>query len=203
MSKVKANKKVKVRLARLAFANLFAMDSYQRFSTDLLVPVGSEADKEIRAAVNEVATKAWGANAGAQLKKFMNSGDLCYKDGATKTDRDGNPWTGYEGNWALTATSKVQPLLLDENRNEIGETSGKLYSGAYVVAMVEVWAQTGPKYYGVRCQLQGVQHVKDAESFGGGRRASMDDFEDAPDGDPGDAFATGNDAFGADDNSLL
>ncbi len=68
-----------------------------------------------------------------------------------------------------------------------------------MVAIVEIWPQNGPKYYGLRCQLQGVQHYRDGESFGGGgRKASTDEFDDVSNVDEDNSELDG---LGADDDS--
>ena len=186
---------VKLVCVRMSFAHLFEKDQYKRYSANFLFDPDSDADKAVRAAVNKAATNMWGPDAAAKLKVFKAKDEICYRDGNSKLTPDGDVYTGYEGKKVLTATASVQPTLLNELREQVKADAGKLYSGCYVTAIVEIWPQNGPKYYGIRCQLQGVQHFKDGESFGGGRKASPDEFDDAP--------LNPDDAAGGDEDGLL
>ena len=196
---------------RASFPQVFERDKYKRYSSNFLIVPGSDADKQIRAAIQQAAKNAWGEEPVdstdaegnkiqipsyvAKLKQLKAKDEVCYRDGANKTDKDGNPTPGYEGMWYLTGTSQVQPTLLNEVGDEITKESGKLYSGSYVIAIVEIWPQNGPEYYGMRCQLQGLKHYKDGESFGSGRRARADEFAEVPgnvDDDNSDLVGAGN-----------
>lgn len=61
-------------------------------------------------------------------------------------------------------------------------SDGRPYSGCYVNAKVQIWAQKD-KYVGVRCTLVSVQFVKDGDAFGGGGPATADGFEAVEDTD--------------------
>jgi len=73
--------------------------------------------------------------------------------------------------------SDGRPLVLNNDKSPLVKDDGRIYSGAYVNATVEVWAQAG-QYTGMRCTLLGVQFNRDGDSFGGAGKASDDDFED-------------------------
>jgi len=171
---------VKLTNVRLSFPHLFEKDNFKRYSANFLVEPGTDADKAIRAAISAAARNMWGDNAKAKMEALVAKDEVCYRKGEVKQTQGGDVLDGYAGKMVLTGTSSVQPTLLNETRDKITEESGKLFSGAFVNAIVEIWPQNGPKYYGIRCQLQGVQHYKDGESFGGGRRASVDEFDDVP-----------------------
>jgi hypothetical protein len=171
--------------------------------TFLIVP-GSDNDKAIRAAISLAAKNAWGDKAAVMVAAF--------KDDATKFPyRDGNKPNGKgelsevtAGFWTLTGIWKSQPKLLNEKNQYLveaqhraalnggnpdaklapeagGKECGKLFPGAIVTGIVEIWPQVGVNA-GIRCQLQGVRHDRDAERItsGGGRVASDAEFGPPP-----------------------
>ena len=83
----------------------------------------------------------------------------------------------------LTASrmkTKGRPKIVDRRGNALTEEDGKPYSGCYVNAIVDIWAQKG-ETPGVRCELMGMQFVKDGEAFGGGKNLGDDAFDDLGD----------------------
>lgn len=174
-------KKLKLRMARLSFPDLFTAVQFDgegeyRYGASFFIEKGSENDKAIEAAILEVATAEH--KTADKAKKFIesirgNSNKFCYTDGDKKT------YNGAEGHMVLSARRKQKdgrPGLFRADKSVIEEDNGELYSGCYVVAIVEVWCQDG-KYPGVRCSLVGVQFLKDGDSFSGASRASADDFD--------------------------
>jgi hypothetical protein len=55
------------------------------------------------------------------------------------------------------------------------------YSGCYVNASIEFWAQDGDNA-GIRCSLRGVQFSRDGDSFAGGSKAKADEFDELNEG---------------------
>lgn len=51
------------------------------------------------------------------------------------------------------------------------------YSGCYVNASVEFWAQDGDNS-GIRCSLRAVQFLKDGDAFAGGSKVAVDELDD-------------------------
>ena len=192
--------KVKLKNVRLSFASkLWTPSAFQdgdnnRYGCNFIVEKGSENDKAIRAAINTVATEAWGAKANAQLKALApDVGKFFYQNGDLKE------YEGYEGMWYVSANRAEKdgpPAVVGRkgSADVVTEADGIIYSGCHVNAVIEVWCQS-KKYTGIRATLNGVQFVKDGESFGGTSRASADDFDaldETTDDDFGDA-----DEFGA------
>ncbi len=77
--------------------------------------------------------------------------------------------------------SQGRPTVIDGQRNNLEPADGKPYSGCYVNAIVDVYAQTGD-FEGIRCSLKGVQFERDGDAFAGGSAASADDFETIEEG---------------------
>lgn len=174
---------------RLAFPTLFEAERINgqgepKFSANfLLTPDHSDVAK-LKAKIKEVAQNKWEDQADAILKKLVAADRIALHDGDVKADYD-----GYPGNWFVSASSKVRPLVIDGARNPITEEDGIIYSGCYVNAKIDVWAQDNQHGKRVNAQLQGVQFVSDGEPFaGGGRSASPDEFTDMSGVDEGDEF---------------
>ncbi len=169
---------VKLKKVRLAFPVLWEPkeftpgDGKPRFDATFLVEPGSENDLAIRAAITTTAKETFGKTAETNLNAWkFNSNKFAYQDGNTKPDLDGFP-----GLWFLGAHSKVQPTLIGPDRAPLSKASGKPYSGCYVNAIVNIWAQEGSNP-GIRATVTGIQFSADGPAFGGSRPASADDFD--------------------------
>src|SRR3990170_1144839 len=144
-----------------------------KYSAGFLFSRDHEAVKQLADAVLKVATEKWGTKALETLKQLKAADRLPVHDGNTKPNS-----TGYEGNLYLNAGSKVKPLVVDTNPHIVLSMSdGKPYSGSYVNAIIEVWAQDNKFGKRVNASLAGVQFVRDGERLAGGSVATADDFE--------------------------
>jgi hypothetical protein len=70
----------------------------------------------------------------------------------------------------------------------LSASSGKVYSGCYVNASIELWAQDNKFGKRINATLMGVQFLRDGARLVGGGVASADDFEAIPEA-AGDAQA--------------
>lgn len=195
--------KVKLQNVRAAFTNgLYEAEAFQgegdpRYSCTLLVAPNSAERKAIDEAVKAVAVEKWGKKADQILGTLEgNPQKICFYDGAKKA------YDGFEGNWALSTNRKAKdgrPLLLDTDKSPLvnaatGEPypgkEGRIYSGCFVNATVDIWAQDNNYGKGIRATIQGVQFRRDGDSFGGTTKPDADDFEDLGEGaDAEDALA--------------
>ncbi len=172
---------VTLKKVRLAFPQLFEAERFKgsegkpRFSASFIIERGGEAHKALEAAIKEVAAEAWKNKAPMMLDEFKgNSNKFCVSNGDTKG------WDGAEGCVVLAAhrnEDQGRPLLLDGRKQPTTAADAVLYSGCYVHAIVDIWAQT-KDYPGVRCSLNGVMFAAEGEAFVGGGRATVDDFAD-------------------------
>jgi hypothetical protein len=177
--------RILIKNARLAFPNLFTARPGQdggeaKFGASLIIAPDNPAIKEINAAFEKIAKEKWGDKAATILKGLRAQDRLCLHDGATKAQ-----YQGFEGNMYVSASSKLRPSVFDRSRTPLTAEDGKPYSGCYVNASIELWAQDS-KQYGKRinAQLRGVQFDRDGDAFAAGTAASEDEFEDL--GDQGD-----------------
>lgn len=184
--------KLKLNNVRLSFADLFEATQFDGkgdfyFGCQLLVPEGDPQKKLIDDAVAAVAKDKWGAKGAATLGTLEgNPQKICWIDGKKRE------YEGYAGNWALSTKrnqSKGRPLVLDQQKNPVVAADGKVYSGCYVNASVEFWAQDNGYGKGIRCTLLGVQFFRDGDAFTAGSPASPDDFEALAEGSTADDLA--------------
>lgn len=192
--------KFHIKNARLSFPALFSPvertgDNGKvtlKYEASLLMPANDPQVKEIQRALQKAAIDKYGAKGAEIFKALWQAEKVCLRKGDKKRNTDsGEILEGYEGMYYVSASSKVRPTVIDRDRTPLAEGDRKPYSGCYVNAIVVFWAQTGQFGKRINCQLQGVQFVKDGDSFGGGRAASADEFdslEDEFDGSGGDAL---------------
>lgn len=176
---------------RLSFPNLFepstvAGDGKPRYSASFLLAAEHPQLEEIRKRIEAVAKDKWREKAPATLTGLYKSGKVALHDGDEKAQYD-----GYAGNYFVAAASQesAPPTVVDQLRQPLNERSGKPYSGCYVNASVEFWAQDNAYGKRVNCTLRGVQFLRDGDSFSAGRPADADEFEDVSEGALADDFA--------------
>lgn len=179
---------IKLNDVRVFFPAFFDPQEYKgklNYRGKFAIVPGSANDKAIWAAIQETAAEKWGKKGPAKVDEFkFVKQQFPYIDG-NKVDFD-----GAEGTWILTATKKAdtgRPLVISRGRSPVQSGDDEApYSGCYVNVSVEIWAQDGENS-GIRCQLRGVQFNRNGEAFGGGSKASVDEFDDLGDGADADA----------------
>ena len=167
-----------IKRARLSFPTLWVPEPFEtggtkRYGAALLVPKDDPQIATIKAAIMTAGKAHFHEK--FEDPKFRKTVKMHgFRDG------DEKEYDGYADHWYISANRpehKGPPLILDTNKRELTEASGKPYGGCYVNASVEFW---GDSRYGraVNCTLLGLQFVADGASFGGGARGSADDFEE-------------------------
>lgn len=156
----------------------------RRWSATFLIPVESDMKKQIDEALRAVAKEQWPQKYEMQLSNILpDPKGCCWQDGARKE------YAGYAGHFALTShrtEDKGRPIVFDTDKSQIYKPNnevyegkgGRIYSGCFVNATVEVWAQDNKAGKGLRCTLLGVQRNRDGDAFSGGSAPSADDFEE-------------------------
>jgi hypothetical protein len=160
--------------ARLAFPNLWTPYK-ESFGARFIIPPDHKQIADIKAAMLAVAKEKFGDKAGSIYKALEAADKLALHKGDAKSE-----YEGFEGNLFVAANSKVRPSVFDQLRNELTQADGKPYSGCFVNASLEFWAQDH-KEHGKRinAQLRGVQFVRDGDAFaGGGKPADADEFDE-------------------------
>lgn len=190
--------KILLRDVRLAFPALWtatapAAGGTPAFSASFLLSKTHKQLPELRAAIKQLAADKWGAKADAILKGLLATDKLCLHDGDAKSG-----YEGFEGHLFVSTRSKVRPSVFDGQRNELTEADGKPYSGCYVNASIELWAQDNQYGKRVNAQLRGVQFLRDGDAFSGGTRpADADEFDEiaVPSGSEPEAAESGGDSL--------
>lgn len=170
-----------IKNARLSFPSLFHKAVFNgeetKYEATLLLDKEKHADiiAEIKKAIAEkIKTDLKGTK--------LDASKLCLKDG------DGVEYDGYENCYSLKASNNKRPLVINKDKSPIAEDDQKIYSGCYVNAKIELWAQNNSYGKRINANLLGVQFAGDGTPFGdGGKTASSNDFDVLADED-GDSF---------------
>lgn len=173
---------LKLKNVRLSYPHIWQKQAYDansvpKYSAALIVPKGSDADKEIRAAIKAECDAAFGAKSAANQELWRNNANKCsYIDGDLLGKNE------LAGAMRLTGKNDARPRIVDlDGRTPLTQDDGRPYGGCFVNAVVEIYAQKGENA-GIRCSLMGLQFAKHGEAFGGGRAADDDAFDDVSDG---------------------
>jgi hypothetical protein len=176
--------------ARLSFEVLGVPRSYQdkpdqprRWGSTFLIPQGSELAAAVMKTITDVATAKWDKKAKLYLEDI-----LADKKASCWVNGDKKEYDGYQGMMALTAyryEEKGRPLVMDNDTSPIFKADGtlyegkggRLYSGCYVRAKVDIYAQDNKQGKGIRAELKVVQRLRNGDAFGGGTPPSADGFE--------------------------
>lgn len=156
---------------RLSFPSLFQKAKFNgvetKYEATLLLDKEAHADiiKELQKGIAEkIKTDLKGAKLGADK--------ICLRDG------DDTSYDGYEGCMTFKAANNKRPLVIDRDKTPLTEEDGKIYSGCYVNAIVELWSQNNEYGKRINGNLLGVQFFRDGEAFASsGETAGVDDFE--------------------------
>ena len=176
--------KVKLNDVRLTFPALFEAKAFvgadgsptkPKFSGTFLFAPDHPAAAAVSKGMQTVAKEKWGEKAAAVYKQMKAGDKLALHDGAAKSD-----FAGYEGNLYVNASNALRPTVVDGNRSPLTIAEGKPYSGCYVNAIIELWAQDNQWGKRINASLMGVQFLRDGERLAGGAVAAEDDFDEIP-----------------------
>ena len=161
--------KIKLGNVRLSFPSLFKMGSFGGESTGKFEAT-FVLDKEEHAELIGQLKKHIETLMKTELKGKIAADKICLKDG----DDLGRP--EFEGKYTIKASTKKRPLVIDRDKTPLTEEDGKPYAGAYVNAIISLWAQDNKFGKRINAQLDGVQFHTDGEPFGDGGM-SVDEFD--------------------------
>ncbi len=160
----------------------------RRWSCTFLIPYASPQLAAVWAMMEEVAKEKWGAKYVPHWENLKTDSKLCALiDGKKKA------YEGYAGHFALTAhrnESKGRPLVFDSDKSPVYTPTnmlypgkaGRVYSGCYVNGHVSFWAQDNANGKAVRCELLGVQRMRDGDAFAGGMAPDESAFDEISEG---------------------
>lgn len=171
--------KIMLRDVRLAFPSLWKATAPKgggelAFSASFLIPPTHKQVAELEAAMLKVAEEKWAAKGETMLKALRAADKTCLHNGDAKSE-----YEGFQGNLYVSARSKTRPTTINGNREDITQEDGVIYSGCYVNASIELWAQENNFGKRINAQLRGVQFCRKGDAFAGGAApASSDEFDE-------------------------
>lgn len=184
-------------------------DAKKKFNCGLLITPTDPQIVVIRKQMQAVAKEKWKDKAVEVYNSLKIADKLALHDGDAKPNYSGYPGMMYlspatpeQTPPTLVITIDGQNCTVDTYKNDKVELvqferllRQKFYSGAYVNANIQFWAQDNKNGKRINCQLRGLQFHSEGDSFGGGgSAASSDEFDaDVPSND-------GNGADGFDDD---
>lgn len=170
--------KYRINNARLAFPNLFTPKAFEEgqepsYGASLIMEPGHPDIAGVEKAIEEVGAEKWGSKWPAIKKELASKDRTCLHDGDGKAQYD-----GFEGNMYVSAGGKTAPACFGANKDRLTANTGVIYSGCYVNAQLDIWAQDNKYGKRVNATLTGVQYRAKGQAFAGGRPAEADDFDD-------------------------
>lgn len=163
--------KIKLKNVRLSFPSLFRKAQFQgeetKYEATFMLDKEEHADEiaEIKAQVKDAIKE--------HLKGAKVPADkICLKDG-DESGRD-----EYEGHYTIKCSNNKRPKVIDRDKSPLAEDDGRPYSGCYVNAVLDLWAQNNSYGKRINANLLGVQFFKDGEPFESGSVANDDDFDE-------------------------
>lgn len=127
-----------------------------------VIPKKYPALKKMDELCVQLTNDKWAKKGPAVLKAIKMTGKIFVRDGDTKPDYEGFP-----GTYFVSARSKVRPSYFDQQKQEITEGQGLLYSGCFVNVNLEAYAYTKGNN-GLGARIRGVQLLRKGDAFGGG-----------------------------------
>lgn len=169
---------------RLSYANLFQArsqdDGDAKYSCVIIIPKEDKATLRALKKAREAAAEAGKSKHFGG--KIPNNLATTLHDGDEEADLERNP--EYEGCMYMNVASKVQPGIIDRDKQPIMDQA-EIYSGCYVRVALGAFAYNYKGKKGVSFGLNHVQKLRDGEPLGGITRAE-DEFDDLDDLDGDD-----------------
>jgi hypothetical protein len=159
-------------VVRLDFVNLFTAKPGKdggkpKFGATVYLPKGDtvtfqKMQAAIAAAYEEAVNKVWKGLRPPTPQVPIHNGD-------GPMPKSGLPYPDEcKGNWVFTATNQRQPVIKDQNGNEVLNQSD-IYSGIYAQIMITFSGYFNAGSYGIGCYLDVVKKTGDGEPLGKGR----------------------------------
>lgn len=171
--------KIILKNVRLSFPSLWCTEVYngtdtEKYAATFLIPKDDKQAEVLKKAVVAAAEEKFG-------KPVPKSVKYCLVDG------DDKEYGGYADHWAIKATTKRRPVVIDRDKTPLAEDDNKVYAGCYVNASIEIWVMDNQYGKRVLASLNGIQFAKDGEAFGASSSA-MDDFDALDASEDDDSF---------------
>lgn len=176
---------ITLKAVQLSFPNVFTPRGFEDGTPDyntiiLLDPASANVDA-LKTEMERVGQAKWGQKWPGIKKELETRDRTALHDGAMKSNL-----AGFDGKLYVSARNKMRPTLVDRDRTPLQEMDGKIYSGVFVNAVLEIWSMDNKYGKRICASLLGLQFVKHGEAFSGGGVATADQFETLSDEDLSD-----------------
>lgn len=147
----------------------------------IIDPTDTDTVAKIEAAMLAAAKLKWKDDAEAVLAFLKSEKDkLAFSRTEYRNKKKMEVYRGFEGKFHLgMRTAKNQPTIFNQYGEQVtdkAQIAALIYSGCYVNAKVEFWAQDNNFGRRINCTPLGIMFAGDGESFGGGTApAAADD----------------------------
>lgn len=140
--------------------------------------------KAVMAKIEAAAVATFKGRAKQVLLQAEAAGKVCLRAGDQILGSDGEPYSGYAGNYVLSVRHPhKQPMILganprnaDGSPNIVDRAASRIYDGCYVNAQVDIFGYTKGSN-GITAWIMAVQFAKDGEPLGGGGSSpQVEDF---------------------------
>ena len=175
--------KMLIKNVRMAFPAIFEPEAFgdgdPAYGAKFIIPQSHPQLKEIRNAVITAGADKWGEKAPGILALLKDDKKVAWVEGPYR-NKNGDIYDGFEGMYHLSTRNggkaPIKPSVFDAQNRLLTQADGVVYSGCYVDASVEFYAQDNGYGRRINCSLRGVRKSGDGDSFGGGASASADEF---------------------------
>lgn len=176
---------LRLKSVRIAFPALDKPEAFgdgePAFQSKFIIVPKSPEVKLIEDAMLAVAKDQWKDKADTVMESLKEDKKLCFVRGPYKNKKTGEPYSGFEGMYSLSTRSKTRPTIFDKFGKEVTDERDikqLIYSGCFVNAKVDIWAQDNKWGRRINANIAGVMFAKDGEAFGGSSPATAEDFAD-------------------------
>lgn len=174
-------KNVRISFPALAEPEAFG-DGEPAYQAKFIIQPKSEHAKAIKEAIAAAAKEQWKDKAPDVLKLLAEDNKIAYVEKPYRNKKSGETYAGFENAHYLSArNSKSRPTVYNKANvklEEVRDIKSLIYSGCYVHALVDIWAQDNKWGRRINCTLQGVMFANDGENFGGSSVANDSAFAD-------------------------
>jgi len=174
-------KNVRISFPALAEPEAFG-DGEPAYQAKFIIQPKSEQAKAIKDAITAAAKEQWKDKAADVVKMLTEDKKMSYVEAPYKNKKSGETYAGFEGAHYLSArNAKTRPTIYNKANVKLEDArdiNSLIYSGCFVHALVDIWAQDNKWGRRINCTLQGVMFAGDGENFGGSSVATDSAFAD-------------------------
>lgn len=183
---------IRLESVRISYPHIYTPSAFEegdpkKFSAKFLL---DPSDPNHAAKIKEIkleAAKLMREEFGPDFKAAGLKG-VCFADGNTRVDDQGDVKEGYADMWVIGASEFTRTAVANRTGDPVVEGEPQApYGGCYVNATITLWTQNNKWGKRINANLRGTQFVKDGDAFGRAPISAEDEFEALEDNTPADA----------------